>query len=243
MLKLLNDDKLFKLCEPGDIDILTNLPIFENLVFTSYDVNALIQKKSFMNMFIENFQFYSFRIINYMLYDSIYKDDVDIYHRVYLSHKIAGGNMNLAIAIIFDKIYFLFMLNLPFFNYFVKNIFNFSEFSSIILNNPEYYFIFGFNLNEYYNSYFSNLYSSVFLLNVDESFLTPVFSILQFLSLIFLVLLYMILYFIYFNTSVKDENIVDHDFLSVNVTIEAEEEIGSMDDILLSLVILVFLFL
>jgi len=53
----------------------------------------------------------------------------------------------------------------------------------------------------------------------------------------------MLLYFVYFNTSSKEDNIADHDFLAMNVTIEAEEEIGSMDDILMSLAILIFLFL
>lgn len=207
------------------------------------DVNFLIQKKSFINFFTENLQFYSYRLINYVLYDIIYKDDINIQYKIYFASPLVSTALEHLVSILFDKIYFLLILNLPFFNYFLKNFFDFSEFNIIILNNPEYFFIFEHNLFEYYNNYFSNLYLSIFLLNVDESFLTPVFSILQFFSIIFLVTFYMFLYFIYFNIIFKDETIVDHDFLLFNVTLEAEEEIGSIDDILMSLVILIFLFL
>jgi len=147
------------------------------------------------------------------------------------------------LAVLFDKMYFLFMLNLPFFNYFFKNIYNFADFNILILYNPEYYYIFQSNLLEYYSLYSSHLYLSIFLLNIDESFLTPIFSILQFFSLIFFVTFYMLLYFIYFNTLFNEDTIIDHDFLISNATIEAEEEIASIDDIFMSLVILIFLFL
>lgn len=215
----------------------------KNLENISFDINFLIQKKSFINSFTENLQFYSYKIISYMLYDSIYKDDVDIYDRVYISSIFVPRAFNFVFAILADKFYFLFMLNLPLFNYFFKNVFNFSDFNVLILHNPEYFFIFENNLMYFYKFYFSNIYPSIFLLNIDESFLTPIFSILQFFSLMFFVTLYMLLYFIYFNYINKEDTILDHDFLATNVTIEAEEEIGSMDDILMSLVILLFLFL
>jgi hypothetical protein len=55
--------------------------------------------------------------------------------------------------------------------------------------------------------------------------------------------LFIITYFSYFNNLNTEDNIVDHDYLAFNVTIEAEEEIGSMDDMLLTSVILLYIFL
>lgn len=224
-------------------DSLSNNFFSKELLLRDYDTRYLIQKKSFLNFFIENLQFYSYRIIYSVLNDTTYKDDVDIYNRIYVNNAMVSNQFNLILAMLFDKIYFLFMLNVPLFNYFFKNTFNFSEFNILLLNNPEYFYIYETNLLEYYKLYFSSFYISIHLLYIDESFLTPIFSILQIFSLIFLVTLYMLLYFIYFNTFFKEDSIIDHDFLTANITIEAEEEIGSMDDILMASVILIFLFL
>jgi hypothetical protein len=65
----------------------------------------------------------------------------------------------------------------------------------------------------------------------------------QFIFIFGIVLFLIITYFNYYVNYNTDENIVDHDYLTYNVTIEAEEEIGSMDDMLLTSVILLYIFL
>lgn len=67
--------------------------------------------------------------------------------------------------------------------------------------------------------------------------------IIQLLFIYFLVIFFLITFFTYFNNPNSEDNIVDHDYLSYNVTVEAEEEIGSMDDMLLTSVILLYIFL
>jgi hypothetical protein len=83
----------------------------------------------------------------------------------------------------------------------------------------------------------------MYLLTINESFISPIMMITQFFFIFFLVLLFIITYFSYFNNLNTEDNIVDHDYLAFNVTIEAEEEIGSMDDMLLTSVILLYIFL
>ena len=117
------------------------------------------------------------------------------------------------------------------------------EFNSLILNHPEYYFIYKSYLNEFYQNYFTNLYLSIYLLNINESYLTPIMMLPQFLFIFILVLFLLLTYFNYYTNYNTEDNIVDHDYLTYNVTIEAEEEIGSMDDMLLTSVILLYIFL
>jgi len=50
------------------------------------------------------------------------------------------------------------------------------------------------------------------------------------------------IFFSYYSSSSKEESLIDHDFLIANVTVESEEEIGAIDDILIGSVLLVFLF-
>ena len=90
---------------------------------------------------------------------------------------------------------------------------------------------------------FSNLYLSNYLLTINESYLTPAMLLPQFLLIFLLVLFLLTTYFNYYINYNLEDNIVDHDYLTYNVTIEAEEEIGSMDDMLLTSVILLYVFL
>jgi hypothetical protein len=113
----------------------------------------------------------------------------------------------------------------------------------LILNHPEYYFIYKSYLNEFYQNYFTNIYLSIYLLNINESYLTPVMMLPQFIFIFILVLFLLLTYFNYYSNYNTEDNIVDHDYLTYNVTIEAEEEIGSMDDMLLTSVILLYIFL
>ena len=91
--------------------------------------------------------------------------------------------------------------------------------------------------------YASNIYVSNQLLVVNESYISPVMMVPQLIIIYFLVVLFLITYFSYFNNANSEDNILDHDYLAFNVTIEAEEEIGSMDDMLLTSVILLYIFL
>ena len=98
-------------------------------------------------------------------------------------------------------------------------------------------------LNDFYQNYFTNIYLSIYLLNINESYITSIMLIPQFIFIFILVLFLLLTYFNYYINYNTEENIIDHDYLTYNVTIEAEEEIGSMDDMLLTSVILLYVFL
>jgi hypothetical protein len=103
--------------------------------------------------------------------------------------------------------------------------------------------IFKDQILDFSQKYFSNIYLSIYLLNIEESYFTAIMMIPQFIIIFMLVLLFLLLYFSYFNNANSEDNIIDHEFLAFNVTIEAEEEIGSIDDMLLASVILLYIFL
>jgi len=142
-----------------------------------------------------------------------------------------------------DQLTFLALLSLPYFSDFFKNVFNSFELNNIFLFHPEYFFIFKGLIFSYFNYYASNIYLSNQNMVLDESFISPIMMLPQTFLLYFLVLLFLVTYFSYFNNANSEDNIIDHDYLAFNVTIEAEEEIGSMDDMLLTSVILLYIFL
>jgi len=134
-------------------------------------------------------------------------------------------------------------LNLPIFNEFCKNVLISSEYSNIFMFHPEYYLILKDQIINFYDSYLSSIYVSNLNLVIDESYLSPILLIPHLLFIYFGVAFFLLIYFSYFNNPNSEDNIVDHDYLAFNLTIEAEEEIGSMDDMILSSVILLYIFL
>jgi hypothetical protein len=64
----------------------------------------------------------------------------------------------------------------------------------------------------------------------------------QFLILTYSGLIFISFYFNYFLTPTKEESLVDNDYLISSVTVEAEKEITSFDDIILAVIILIYIF-
>jgi len=221
---------------------------YENLVINnlnSLDLNQnfLNHNKNWLFSFSENFFSYSYNITYYLYNNYIYQDNINLFNKLYWSRSVSNFEVNLIVSIILDQVYFISLFFLPFFDNFYNHLITTFEFNTLILNHPEYYFIYKMYLNEFYQNYFSNIYLSVYLLNINESYITSSMMIPQFIFILILVLFLLLTYFNYYINYNTEENIVDHDYLTYNVTIEAEEEIGSMDDMLLTSVILLYIFL
>jgi hypothetical protein len=76
----------------------------------------------------------------------------------------------------------------------------------------------------------------------SENTLNPVVLLPHILFFYFFVFFFFYIFFSYYSSSTKEESLIDHDFLITNVTVESEEEIGALDDILIGSVLLIFLF-
>jgi len=207
------------------------------------NLNFLNHKKNWLYAFAENFFAYSYDITYYIFENYIYSEAPHVKYKKYWTAAIRYDNFNFFTAMVMDQIYALSIILLPFFNEFLRHFSSSLEFSNFLESHPEYYLIFKNYSLSYYYSYFSNIYMSLYSLNVVESFITPSMIIFQFFFIIFLVMGFLMIYFNYYGSVSSEENLIDHDYLIFNITVEAEEEIGSLDDMLLASVILLYIFL
>jgi hypothetical protein len=129
------------------------------------------------------------------------------------------------------------------FDAFFKNIvFNY-DFSLVVFMNPEFYFISNVFMKTFILPFSSDINSILHtLMNVDNLF-NPAIIIPHLGSILLIIGLFISIYFSYYTSSVREENTIDQDYLIANATVEAEEEIGSVDDIMLTVVIIGFIFL
>jgi hypothetical protein len=116
------------------------------------------------------------------------------------------------------------------------------ESTLVLVYHPELNFIRESIFKEYYFSFLSNLVFSLYELAVPETFYSPVILIPQLLFLVFLAVIFISFYFSYFSTATSEENTVDADYLVSSVAVEAEKEISSLDDMILGLIVLIYVF-
>jgi hypothetical protein len=112
----------------------------------------------------------------------------------------------------------------------------------VFAHHPEFIFLNLNFINFLYNLYSVNIYFVVFENIVHETFYSPIFKIVNLLFILLIFISFINFYFSHYNTSVKEESFIDNDYLLSSLTIESEKEIGSLDDLLLGLVVLVYMF-
>jgi len=107
---------------------------------------------------------------------------------------------------------------------------------------PELYFVNDSVVNTLVLPYTSHILFSMKNNIMTESYMSPVFLLINLFINAYIILLLIVFFFSYYNNSSKDENTVDQDYLVAAMTVEAEEEIASIDDMAVSLFLLVFIF-
>lgn len=107
---------------------------------------------------------------------------------------------------------------------------------------PEFIFLGNSLFKGFVLPFTSQIDTLIFSMYDYENTTNPVILVPHFLLYWLFVFYFFYIFFSYYSSSVKEESIIDHDFLIANVTVEAEEEIGSIDDILIGSSLLVFIF-
>lgn len=185
---------------------------------------------------------YSYKLVSYVFWNFIYNETFNLNQRLFWNNSNISNQYDVLLAFFMDSMFFLSVFSLPFFNEFCKHFLTSGEFQNFFYLHPEFYLIFKSYSFYYYNNYMSGLYLSLYFLYFSESYISVVLVFVQFLFLFFLFLLFLITYFCYLINSCGSDNIIDHDYLLFNVLVEAEEEIGSIDDMLLTSIVLIYIF-
>jgi hypothetical protein len=89
---------------------------------------------------------------------------------------------------------------------------------------------------------FMSIIRPVMLAMMNENVMLALTLFPQYLLILGICGVLCILYMNYYSTNTTEENVIDHDFLLANATLDAEEEIGSLDDILFGFVIFFYVF-
>lgn len=148
-----------------------------------------------------------------------------------------------------------FAQNQLFYSFIVDTLYYHYIFKKGFYDNSWFYFNDATNTSPMYffaihpeSSFFSNSWSKDlkdYLVAYDymsvESIISPSMQLLDFFSMFFIINFIIVIYFSYY-VSFLESIVVDSDYLSISIMTESEKEIASLDDIILSVIIIMYVF-
>lgn len=116
------------------------------------------------------------------------------------------------------------------------------ESSLFVIHHPETIFF----KNQINNNFFGNLLTDTNISIIQyldgQTLLTPIMLLPQLIFITYIMFFFVSFYFSFYSSSSKEESTIDADYLSASLTVESEKEIGSLDDILMPIIIIIYTF-
>lgn len=205
--------------------------------------NPIYHGINWIYTFTETPFMYDFNISYNWFTNNIYQDTFDFNYYSFWYSTLDISYFTLFWSVLLDKFLVSNLFKLPYQDNWFKFLNQSYESSLALVNHPEYFFISDFFTKTFILPFSSEIDNIIFVLNDEENFLNPVLILPHIIVICVFIMFFITMYFSYYNSSVKEENTIDHDYLIANATVESEEEIGSLDDMLLSILILSYIFL
>ncbi len=111
-----------------------------------------------------------------------------------------------------------------------------------MLSHPETILIKSQFCNNFITTFFSEKTFVIFELLESESFLPAIMLAPQLIFILFIATIFISFYFSYYSSPVKEEALIDSDYMSASITVESEKELGSIDDYILTILIFMYIF-
>ncbi len=190
----------------------------------------------------ESLFLYDFNV-NYNLFSfNVYQDTFDYNYYSLWYNTLDISYYNLFWSVLLDNFINLHLLKFYSLNSWFRSVSFSSEYSLILFNMPEFVIISNSFIKYFILPFSSQIDILVTSMYDYENTINPVVLVPHILFYWLFIFYFFYLFFSYYGSSSKEESLIDHDFLIANVTVESEEEIGSVDDLLLGSSLLVFIF-
>lgn len=210
----------------------------------NYDtsIHAMYSGIDWVYTHVETLYIYDYKIVYFWLLNNVFDESMDFFFSSIWCISLQTSGLQLFWSIILD-------------NYIATNVFQFSltdewvrsyisskDTALFVIFHPEVIFLKNQIINNFFFDFLADVNFSAIQYLDSQSLLTPIMLFPQLLFIIYMGFFFVSFYFSFYSTSSKEESTVDADYLSASITVESEKEIGSMDDILMSFVILIYVF-
>jgi len=212
--------------------------------FFNYDtgIHSIYGGIDWLYTHVETLYMYDYKIVYFWLLNNVYDESIDFFFLSVWYVSLQTSGLQLFWSVVLD-------------NYITTNLFQFSltdewtrsfisskDSALFVIYHPEVIFFKNQILNNFFFEFLSDVNVSAVQYLDSQSFISPIMLFPQLLFITYLGFLFVSFYFSFYSSSTKEESTVDSDYLSASITVESEKELGSIDDILMPSIILLYTF-
>lgn len=228
----------------SSLDILTLEKNNFDLLSLNYDagIHTLYGGVDWMYTYVETLYMYDYKIVYFWFLNSVYDESMDFFFLSVWYSSLQTSSLQLFWSTLLDNYVTgsLFQFNLT--DEWVRSYMSGKDSALFVIYHPEIIFFKNQLINNYFFDFLSDVNVSTIQYLETQSLLTPIMLFPQLLFVAYLGFLFVAFYFSFYSSSTKEESTIDADYLSASITVESEKEIGSIDDMLMPSIIIIYTF-
>jgi hypothetical protein len=214
------------------------------ILFLNYEtsVHAMYSGIDWIYTHVETLYIYDYKILYFWLLNSVYDESMDFFFLSVWYSTLQVSSLQLFWSVVLDNYVTgnLFQFNLT--DEWVRSYMSGKDSALFVIYHPEVIFF----KNQIYNNYLFEFLTDINISAIQyldsQSLLSPIMLLPQLLFISYVGFFFVSFYFSSYSTPSKEESTIDSDYLSASITVESEKELGSIDDILMPSVILIYTF-
>lgn len=215
-----------------------------NFPFINYDIgiHAMYSGIDWIYTHVETLYMYDYKIVYFYLLNNVYDESMDFFFLSswYLTLQTSG--LQLFWSVLLDNYIISNLSQFALTDEWVRSYLSSKDSALFVIFHPEVIFFKNQIINNFFFDFLTDINISAIQYLDSQSLLTPIMLFPQLLFIAYVGFIFVAFYFSFYSSSSKEESTVDADYLSASITVESEKEIGSIDDILMPSLVLIYTF-
>ncbi len=215
-----------------------------NSLFFNYEtsVHALYSGIDWVYTHVETLYMYDYKIVYFWLLNNVYDESIDFFFLSVWYVLLQTSSLQLFWSIMLDNYITLGLFQFSLTDEWTRSYLSSKDSALFVIYHPEVIFFKNQIINNFFFDFLSDINVSAIQYLDSQSFLTPIMLFPQLLFIAYIAFLFVSFYFSFYSSSSKEEATIDADYLSASITVESEKEIGSLDDMLMPSIVLIYTF-
>ena len=185
---------------------------------------------------------YDYKIVYFWLLSNVYDESVDFFFISVWYVSLQASSLQLFWSIMLDNYIADSLFQFSLTDEWVRSYISSKDAALFVIHHPEIIFFKNQLLNNFFFDFLTDINISAIQYLDSQSLLSPIMLFPQLLFVTYLGFLFVAFYFSFYQSATKEEATIDSDYLSASVTVESEKEIGSLDDMLMPMLIIIYTF-
>lgn len=191
---------------------------------------------------VQNMYIYDYKLLYFTFLNNIFSDNIDYFFLSLWYANLTAASLQFFWSVMLD---FYISNNLPQLSLtdeWVRSYITSKDVSLLIVFHPEIIFYKNQILSNFFFDFLGDVGIGAVSFLEREKLIEPIMLFPQLVFLMMWAFIFVSFFFSFFSTSTDEESTIDADYLSASVTVESEKEIGSLDDLLIPIIIYIYTF-